>query len=259
MARILERYHGAAKQKNVVVVNAQAFEFALGYLAAARLAHAHPDIHTIDVFNRVSGLGSSRGTQKSAIGAMVEEALIRKGGRLVRRGLSPVPLRVQMPGRDRVEVAVPFPGGEALHLARVHPQVKNVTTNLVLPSRLALSMMGAWSLRPVLKVLASAGALEPVKRRIDAGPAGPTDAQREGQDFQVLARGRSDTSQRGVLVTGRDPYGITGVIAALGAKFLVNGAPRVTGVVSTNQAFGVDAFFDALAPHGVVVSEHLLD
>jgi short subunit dehydrogenase-like uncharacterized protein len=259
MARIMERYHGAAKQKNLVVVNAQAFEFALGYLAAARLAESHPDVHTIDVFNRVSGLGSSRGTQKSAVGAIVEEALIRKGGRLVRRGLSPVPLRVQMPESDRIEMAAPFPGGEALHLARVHPQVKNVTTNLVLPSRMAVPMMGVWSMRPILRGLAAVGALEAVKKRIDAGPEGPTDAERARQDFKVLARGRGNSGSHGVLISGRDPYGITGVIAALGAKLLVQGPPRSTGVVSTDQAFGTATFLEALAPHGVSVSEHVLD
>jgi short subunit dehydrogenase-like uncharacterized protein len=259
MSRIAERYHGAAKNKNLCVVNAQAFEFALGYVAAARMCELHPDVHTIDVFNRVSGMGATRGTQKSALGAIVEEALIRKGGRLVRRGLSPVPLRVRFPGSEKLEIAVPFPGGEALHLARIHPQVKNVTTNLVLPSSMAMPMMGVWSVRPLLRGLAKVGALEPVKRRIDSMPEGPTEEQRSSQDFKVLARGKTDRATYGVLLTGCDPYGITGVIAALGAKFLCQAPPRATGVVSTDQAFGASEFLDALAPHGVGISEHTFD
>lgn len=259
MSRIAERYHGAAKNKNLCVVNAQAFEFALGYVAAARLCELHPDVHSIDVFNRVSGMGSTRGTQKSALGAIVADALIRRGGRLVRRGLSPIPLKVQMPGSDRVELAVPFPGGEALHLARVHPQVKNVTTNLVLPSSMAMPMMGIWSARPLLRGLAKLGALAPLEKRIDALPEGPTEEERARQDFKVLAKGKSDHATYGVMINGRDPYGITGVIAALGAKLLCQAPPRATGVVSTDQAFGAAEFLDALAPHGVGMSEHTLD
>jgi hypothetical protein len=141
----------------------------------------------------------------------------------------------------------------------VHPQVKNVTTNLVLPSKLAVPMMGVWSARPVLRGLARLGALEPLKRRIDELPEGPTEDVRARQDFQVLARGKSERGTRAILVTGRDPYGITGVIAALGAKLLCHAPPRATGVVSTDQAFGTLEFLDALAPHGVAVSEHALD
>lgn len=254
MVRVLERYHGAAKLKKLAVVNGHAFEFALGYCTASLLADWDPDCDTIDVFNRVAGFGSTRGTQKSAIGAIMEPALIRKNGRLVRRGLSPVPERVSMPGSDKVELAVPFPGGEALHLARAHPGVLNVTTNLVLPEKLAIATMGAWSLRPAVRVLGKLGALEPVIARIESGPEGPTDEEREAQNFQVLARGR----KRAVMATGRDPYGITGVIAALGAKLLCEDAPHAVGVVSTDQAFGARAFMDALRPHGVEVSRHEL-
>ncbi len=258
MARVLERYHGAARLKHLCIVNGHAFEFAIGYCVASLLADWDPELHTIDVFNRVSGFGSSRGTQRSAIGALMEEALVRADGRLVRRGLSPLPMRVKMPGSDAIELAVPFPGGEALHLARAHPQVKDVTTNLVLPHRLALALMGGWSLRPGLKLLGKLGALDPVLDRIDAGPEGPTPEQRQAQAFKVLARGRGDRRERGVLATGADPYGITATIAALGAKLLCEGAPHMTGVVSSDQAFGARSFLDALAPYGVSVSRHEL-
>lgn len=258
MARVLERYHGAAKLGKLVVVNGHAFEFALGYCTASLLADSDPDIDTIDVFNRVSGLGSSRGTMKSALRELMEPALIRKNGRLVRRGPSPLPIRVRMPGSDKTELAVPFPGGEALHLARSHPGVLNVTTNLVMPDKLAITLMAAWSVRPTLRALDKLGALEPVRERLDAGPEGPTDAQRARQRFKVLARGQGRGKTRGVLAEGVDIYGITGKIAALGAKLLLEGAPLTYGVVSTDQAFGARAFLAALAPHGVEVSRHAL-
>lgn len=259
MARILERYWGAAKEKGLAVVNGQAFEFALGYCASALLAEWDPGLSKIDVFNRTYGFGATRGTQKSALEQLVSTALERRGGRLVRRGASPVPRWVTWPDSGRREPAVPFPGGEALHLGRAHPEVLDVSTNLALPARIATPLMLGWSLRSALKLLAKAGALEPVNRYIDSQPEGPSDEQRKRNGFKVLARGESKGARRGVLVKGTDPYGITGVIAALGAKLLLEGEPLTAGVVSTDQAFGAQRFLDALAPYGVSVSRHELD
>ncbi|HEY6555754.1 MAG TPA: saccharopine dehydrogenase NADP-binding domain-containing protein [Polyangiaceae bacterium] len=256
MMRILERYHGACRDRQLCVVNAQAFEFALGYCVAARLAEAQPEIDTIDVFNRVEGLGTTRGTQKSALLALRTDAYERKGGRLVKRGISPLPRWVSMPGRARREAAFPFPGGEALHLVRNNPQVRNVTTNVVLPPALAPFAMTLWSSRPVLGLLEKSGAFGPLFRGIDITPEGPDEAARQKQSFQVLARGKSPGGTASVLATGVDPYGITGIMAALGARLLSDGAPRATGVVSTDQAFGAQAFLDALSSFGVQTSRH---
>ena len=258
MNRVLERYHGMAKEKRLVVVNAQAFEFALGYVASALLAEWDPAIFRIDVFNRVEGFGATRGTLESGLLALTEAGYVRKGGRLVSRGPSPLPLWVKMPGRARREAAVPFPGGEALHFAHAHPQVRDVTTNLVVPKALAAPAMLGWSARSALRLVQKTGALELVRRRIQSGPEGPTPEQRATTRFGVLARGRSEVATRGVLVSGMDPYGTTGVIAALGAKLLLEGEPLAHGVISTDQAFGALRFLDALAPFGVSWAKHEL-
>lgn len=256
MMQILERYHGACREKQLCVINAQAFEFAIGYCVAALLADARSDIDTIDVFNRVQGFGATRGTQKSGLLALTRDAYVRKNGQLVKRGPSPIPMRVQIPGKRRVESAVPFPGGECLHLIRPYPHVRNVTTNLVVPNALAPVLMAAWSARPLLRVLNGVGALGPVMRRIDRAPEGPSRAARQRQSFAVLARGSNGSEQPQVLATGVDPYGMTGVLAALGAHLLTLGPPRATGVISTDQAFGARAFLTALEEHGVRVSRY---
>jgi hypothetical protein len=51
--------------------------------------------------------------------------------------------------------------------------------------------------------------------------------------------------------SGYDSYGITAVIAALGAQWLVEGRAKRAGVVTTAQAFDPRAFLDALAASGV--------
>jgi short subunit dehydrogenase-like uncharacterized protein len=258
MARIVERYHGPAKGKGLAVVNGQAFEFALGYSAAALLCEWDPGLERVDVFNRTYGFGTTRGTRKSALAQLASEALVRRGGRLVRRGASPLPKWVTWPDTHVREPAVPFPGGEALHLGRAHPEVLDVSTNLAVPSKLALPLMAAWSSRSLVGLAAKAGLVEWLERSIDAGSEGPAEDERKRSGFKVLARGASRGALRAVLVKGNDPYGITGVIAALGAKLLLESPPLMTGVISTDQAFGAQRFLDALAAHGVSVSRHEL-
>jgi short subunit dehydrogenase-like uncharacterized protein len=258
MARILERYHGTAKLARRAIINAQAYEFALGYCASALLASSRHDVTRIDVFNRssaTSGVSASRGTLKSAIGVLAAPALVRRAGRLALRRPSASPAEVTIPGLGP-ELAVPIPGGEALHLVRAHPEVRDVTTNLVLPRRLARASMLLLGAAPAVRALYRAGALEPLFDRIDERPEGPSSSDRARQVFHVYARGRTPASEAGIVVTGKDPYGITGVIAAVGAKLLTEGPPRAVGVVSTDRAFGAGDFLRELAPHGVSVSRH---
>jgi hypothetical protein len=58
---------------------------------------------------------------------------------------------------------------------------------------------------------------------------------------------------RGVRVTasGYDSYGTTAVIAALGARWLLEGRARAAGVVTTALTFDPRGFLDALSDAGV--------
>ncbi len=256
VAKLVERYHGAAVEKKVAIVNAHAFEFALGISAASLLCERHPDVHSVDVFNRAGGSGASRGTQKSALGALQAEALVRKRGRLVPRGPNPRPMRVRFPGRSRSSVAVPFPGTEALFLSRAYPNVKNVSTNLVMPKAAAYAAMGLWSVRGALRPLAGIGALSWLEARIDAGAEGPDESARQSQNFTVLAQGHGRSGSPAVTIHGSDPYGITGMLAAQGAHWLRQDGPQRPGVVSSAEAFGAKRILGELAPHDVRYEMH---
>ncbi len=260
MMRVVERYHGVAVLAKVAVVNAHAFEFALGSCAASLLAEMHPELDTLHVFNRVAGvrnIAASRGTLKSGLGALAAPGYERKGGVLVPRGVSPLPRKVRFPDDGSVEYAVPFPGGEAIHLAKQHPQLKHVSTNLVVPRALAAPLMAAWSLKSVYKRAYDRGLLRDIEARIDQGSEGPDEAVRRQQAFKVLALGsvggRRGTERR-VLVSGIDPYGITARCVAVGARWLRTKEAQSTGVVDTASAFGAREFLEALAPYGVRVT-----
>ncbi|MCA9646772.1 MAG: saccharopine dehydrogenase NADP-binding domain-containing protein [Myxococcales bacterium] len=260
MMRVVERYHGAAVLAKVAVVNAHAFEFALGSCAASLLAETHPELDTLHVFNRVQGvrnIAASRGTLKSGLGALAEPGYERKRGVLVPRGVSPLPRRAHFPDNGATELAVPFPGGEAIHLIKQHPQLKNVSTNLVVPKGLAAPLMAAWSLKHVYKRVYERGLLKDIEARIDQGSEGPSDDVRRQQAFKVLAVGSvggKHGTEQSVLVTGTDPYGITARCIAIGAKWLVTKEAQNVGVVDTASAFGAREFLQALEPYGVRVS-----
>jgi short subunit dehydrogenase-like uncharacterized protein len=259
MTRILDACDHAARAKGIVVVNAQGLEFAAGMCAAALLAESDSSIDTIDIFTRVDNHAWSRGSSKSSLGALFQEQLVRRDGQLATRRGWPLPRAVVMPDRNRREYAIPFPGSEALHLGRANPQLRNVTNSLIMPTAQAVAAMGIVNLTPVLKMVVRPGLVATLQRRIDAGPEGPDTAARRAQTFNILARGTTTGgSLQGVMVSGADAYGATGIIAALGAKLLVDHGPRTVGVVSTPEAFGAAAFLHALEPWGVTTSRPAL-
>jgi len=255
MSRVLHAYDTAAKDKGIVVVNGHGLEFAAGMSAAALLAEANPSIDTIDVFTRVDNHAWSRGSSKSSLGAICQQQLVLRDGRVGARGFSPLPSRVLMPDSNRREHAIPFPGSEALHLGRAYPHLRHVTNNLILPIAQAFAAMGVISMRPLLQALMRPAIVAAMQRRIDRGPEGPSPTERHSETFNILARGANkDGDLKGVMVSGEDAYGATGIIAALGASLLLDNEPQAVGVVSTPEVFGAEAFLSALEPWGIRTS-----
>jgi short subunit dehydrogenase-like uncharacterized protein len=255
MLRILERYDEAARAKRLAVVNAHAFEYALGYCAGA-LAVNEPRISELDVHYRVRAGSLTRGTRKSILAvAMSPRSLEFRDGVLCELNVAAV-RRGRAGHEQRRLFALPIPGGEALHLPRNHPELRRVTSHIVTSAASLLPLLGAWSLRPLASRLTSKSIIAGLSRRIDAGPEGPSAAMRERQRFCVTAVGIGAGHERVVTVHGRDPYGLTAQLAALGAKQLLGTGPRAVGVVSSDAAFGARELLDSLVAHGVSWEVH---
>jgi short subunit dehydrogenase-like uncharacterized protein len=251
MLRILDRFDEAARAKRCAIVNAQAFEYALGCCAGALLAENDPEVTSVDVIYRVERFQMSRGTQRTAPSVVSGTALMRRNGALVEVGPFVAPGRVRFPERSSIDWTIPLPGGEALHLARAYPRLKDVTTNIVLPAPLAVAVTAGWPTRKVTEWLYRKNSVRAAVERMTARTPGPDEASRRAQRFQVMARCPNATRLQAVIVSGSDVYGITGTIAALGARLLVDGEPKAVGVISTNQAFGARPFLEALEPYGI--------
>ncbi len=126
--------------------------------------------------------------------------------------------------------------------------MRSVRTYLAVPGAVA-------ALAPILTravaPLLTARLQRLLESRIDASSVGPG-AERRDQPWWVLARVRA-AGRRGnqVTVSGYDSYGITGVICALGAQWLLEGRAKRAGVLTTAQALEPREFLNALAPYGV--------
>ena len=248
MARMMDLLGADAERRGVTAILAHAFEYAVGDCAARIAVEETPGAETVDVVNRVEGFGTSRGTRKSALDVLTKPALAFVNGR--RREEPQLAHRVllRFPDEDEERVALSYGGGEVLSAPSFAPTVRNVRTYLAVPPPVA-------TLAPLLARITAPMLTSRVQRfleaRIDASSFGPG-AERRNQPWWVLARARAAGGQGScVTASGYDSYGITAVICAVGAQWLLEGRAKRTGVMTSAQAFDPREFLDALAPAGV--------
>jgi short subunit dehydrogenase-like uncharacterized protein len=249
MARMMDLLSSDAERRGVTAILAHAFEYAVGDCATRIAVEETPGAETVEVVNRVEGFGTTRGTRKSALDVLTQPALAFVNGRRLAEPQLAHRARVRFPDEDEDRFALSFGGGEVLSAPGYADSVRTVRTHLAMPGAVAAA------LAPVLARGAGALLTQRAKNfleaRIDAGSAGPGDERRDSP-WWVLSRVRA-SGGRGTRVTasGYDAYGITAVIVAIGAQWLLAGRATRAGVVTTAQAFDPRSFLDALGPSGV--------
>lgn len=248
MARMMDLLSDDAARAGTTAILAHAFEYAVGDCAARIAIEETPDAETVEIVNRVDGFGATRGTKKSALDVLTKPALAVVNGRRREEPQMAHRARFRFPDEDARHVALSYAGGEVLSAPSFAPTVRTVRTYLAVPGPVAaiapLFARGAG-------LLLGARVQRFLESRIDAGGIGPGDERRD-QPWWVMARVRA-RGGRGTRVTasGYDPYGITAVIVALGAQWLLDGRAQRSGVVTSAQAFDPRAFLDALSASGV--------
>jgi short subunit dehydrogenase-like uncharacterized protein len=238
--RAMERYHDAAVEAGVAVVNGMAFEYALGDSAVAVLAGGRA-LRALDVFYAWGGSASSIGTRRTVLRMLGERAWVRTAGRE----------RLEPPGarhrtvtlaNGRTLHAVAFGAGEVVTAPR-HLETDDARGWMVLDAGTArLVPLIAPALPLVVPVLRPV--LEPVvTRRSD-----PTPAERESSAFTIrIELLTADGTRVNGEVQGVDPYGLTATAAIRGAtRCRAPDAPA--GVLAPSQLVDPQAFLDSLAP-----------
>lgn len=220
MADVYERFTSAA----VPLVPACGFDYIPGDLAAAvAAAGISGKVRRVVVAYELSGVAPSRGTARTAVGAM-------RAAKVTSRSM-----RVRFPAgwRDVVEV----PWGEQVTVPR-HVPGASVAAGIVMPAVVA----------PALGVLSGAlRVVAPVAERLVAYlPEGPTASQRRRSSFKVVAEAHGDgDAVASVVCEGSDIYGLT-------ARFLVEAARRIGGAGGLTPAQALDPvpFLDAVTGEG---------
>jgi short subunit dehydrogenase-like uncharacterized protein len=246
MRDMWERHDGAARDAGVAVTPAMAFEYALGDgLVSVAAADRPTPLRSVDVIYAWGGVASSRGTRRTALRMMGRKAWTREDGTERLRPPASSRRTVTM-GSGRTVSAVAFGSGEVLTVPR-RLDVDTVRGWLVMGSRTArvapiVAPVLPWVL-PLVRPL-----LEPfVTRRPD-----PTPAKRDSSAFTIRveivdAAGESTAHE----LEGHDPYGITAVVAALGARrALAGGAPA--GVLAPSRMVEPRILFSALKARGLI-------
>ncbi|MDX1674016.1 MAG: saccharopine dehydrogenase NADP-binding domain-containing protein [Longimicrobiales bacterium] len=245
MKAIRDRYHDRARAGGVTVVNAMAFEYALGDCAVAVAAEgAALPLRSLDAVYAWGGTRSSRGTRSTVLLMLGRRAWVRRDGRFRKRPPGAGHRSVTL-ASGRTLHAVGFGAGEIVTAPR-YLDVREARGWLVMGSTAArLAPLLAPALPYVLPLL------RPILRPIVTRPPDPTAEERDASRFTIrIELEAADGVRKAFEVQGRDPYGVTAAAAAYGARRALAGETPA-GVLAPAQAVEPVAFLESLAPRGV--------
>lgn len=223
MAEVYRRFRSAATP----VVPACGFDYIPGDLAAAiAVEELGGSAEEIDVLYRLRGGKASRGTARSAVGALSAASMTLR--RLVVEGPDgPLPA-VEVPWGEQVTVPLHVPGAR-------------VRSGIVGPDAFTRAAALAAPLAPLTTPLTRA--VTPLLNKlVDRMKEGPDDETRGKSQALVVAEARSGGQSARVAVHCRDAYGLT-------ARLLVEASQQIsgTGAQATAEALRPRAFLDSVS------------
>jgi len=104
--------------------------------------------------------------------------------------------------------------------------------------------------RRALRTSWGPGLLDKALQRL---PEGPSDEQRNGSRWTILAEATSGRKWRNVALSGRDPYGLTAQFLAAGALRMAADDFEGAGVKAPVEALGLDTLHKELVTNGVSI------
>lgn len=236
MVRCQRELHKQALDAGVPLVNAMAYEYALGDLAAK--AYFPEGGESLHVLYRSHAAGSA-GTKKSVLRVMGAPTLSFEAGRLKR--VQAARYHKTFPTKDGPRTGVSFAGGEVLTVP-THTRFATVRTYVA-----TRHVARARRLAPLARALLHGPLLRAAEAYVDAKHEPPANTNARGEIHLVRegrgpgADGRGDPDH--VVVTTPDPYLLTAHVAAEGAIRLV-GAKKA-GILAPAHAYEALPFLEA--------------
>ncbi len=240
---IYEQFESAARSAGRVIVNACAFEVAIGDWAANAAAAALdvPVADSISISYAVDNMQPTKGTQLSILDAMGKPGYRWEDDRWVAVSPGAQRLEVDFPEPFGPRVALSFPSPEVITVPR-HSPAKRVQTFMSLgqdnPFTRAASMVApvlAPVLTPLLGTLlrTSIGAIAESTIR---AAEGKRPAHGEVARFAIVAEAKFGSQVARCAVAGEDIYRVSAGIACLAAERLQNEG-ELGGVLAPSELF----------------------
>lgn len=231
MALARERLDARARAAGIPMVNALAFEYALGDLATKlHLPHGGDALHVL-YWPRATR--ASAGTKKSMLRVLAAPALTYENGHLRRTAFGRYQRSFQTPHGERLGLS--FAGGEVLTIPR-HTPFRTVRTYFRTSPRRAPWLRRA---APLARALLRGPALTLTDALVDARHEPPTNERASGEIHLV-----TEPHHEHVIIRTPDAYEITAEIAAEGALHLIS--HRNGGVLAPAEALDPRTILHAL-------------
>lgn len=240
--RAAQRREPQAREAGVPVVDAMGFDVVPSDLAAYHAAQGLDKVVRLDL--AIESRARLSGGTKRSMAASLGDGWYYEHGRF----------RRAPPGRfvrdfpdlhdDGTLTGVFIPWGDCVTAPRT-TDARVVRTFFLLPADRARKMNLMWPLTDLVSRIPLVDRL--AERRAPGSNHGPSEEERGQATFRILAEatGPEGRVQR-ALVSGRDPYGLTGASAAQGALAIARGEVEAAGVLTPTQAFGPDWAPEAL-------------
>lgn len=211
-----------ARSKRLVLMPACAFEYAIGDALGKLTAERVSGCRSVEIYYQIDGVSASRGTKKSVIRAITAPFHRYERGR-----------HRQASATCRNQDFLEFGGGEVYSLPH-HTELSSIRTFINLGHRGWLLQMGL----PIARLLLGSPIAHLAFRWIDSQPDGPDRYERDSSRFTISCRADAPTESIEARVLGKDPYGLTALIAATTAQ-------RLSMLESCRAAFSPADLFGA--------------
>ncbi len=253
MRTVFDRYGPEAERKGVALVPAMGFDYVPGDCIARLVSEGHEPLAELEVAYAVKGFGASRGTLKSTLEIMNGGDVVYDGGHWRPAPGGVFKASVDFPEPIGRQSMARYPSGEVITVPR-HTTTRRVTS-LITAKVLAPVPQLAPAVpyfRPVLSLALRTPLTGLLEKAIGYLPEGPSEEDRRGAEFTIVATARGDggSTGRGV-VRGHDVYGLTAVTLVYGADRMAAPGFDHAGALAPAAAYDPAAFLNYLGDHGV--------
>ncbi len=250
---VYEQFESAARKAGRVIVNACAFEVALGDWAAHIAASAlhSPVADSITISYALENVQPSRGTQLSILSQLGKPGCRWDDDRWTPVAAGAERLEVHYPEPFGLRTALSFPSPEVITVPR-HSPAKRVQTFMSLGADNALTRAAGLVAPIVAPILApllgsllrtSLGAI--AESTIKASES-PHSSEGVPDRFAIVAEARCGEQVKRCTISGEDMYGVSAGIACLAAERLQNEG-ELDGVLAPSELFPVRMALEEIA------------